>query len=60
MSVKIDRYEIVDDKSPMMKVYDNKLQRTIATVNINDKEHNIALAQIVLDELNTGHYEEEV
>ena len=59
MSVKIDRYEIVDDKSPMMKVYDNKLQRTIATVNINDKEHNIALAQIVLDELNTGHYEEE-
>ena len=59
MSVKIDRYEIVDDKSPMMKVYDNKLQKTIATVNINNKEYNIALAQILLDELNTGHYEEE-
>ena len=60
MSVKIDRYEILGDKSPMMKVYDNKLQKTIASVSTNDKEHNMSLAQIILDELNTGHYEEEV
>ena len=76
MTVKIDRYEIIEKESPKVVIYDNKLQMSIASpkVVIYDnklqmsiasiytkvKEHNMSLAQIILDELNTGHYEEEV
>lgn len=59
MSVKIDRYELKEDASPKIIVFDNKLQRNICSVNTLDKENNILLANILLDELNTGKYEEE-
>ena len=58
MSVKIDRYELIVKESKVV-IYDNKLQRSIASVYTNVKEYNMSLAQIILDELNTGHYEEE-
>lgn len=60
MSVKIDRYELKFEQSPKIIIFDNKLQMNIASVNTKDKENNVSLAQILLDELNTGHYEEEV
>ena len=60
MTVKIDRYEIIEKESPKVIIYDNKLQMSIASIYTKIKEYNIALAQIILDELNTGHYEEEV
>ena len=59
MTVKIDRYEIIVKESKIV-IYDNKLQMSIASIYTKVKEHNISLAQIILDELNTGHYEEEV
>lgn len=59
MSVKIDRYELNDEASPKIIVFDNKLQRNICSVNTLDKENNVLLANILLDELNTGKYEEE-
>ena len=59
MSVKIDRYELVVKESKVV-IYDNKLQMSIASIYTKVKEHNMCLAQIILDELNTGHYEEEV
>lgn len=58
MSVKIDRYELVVKESKVV-IYDNKLQMSIASIYTKVKEHNMSLAQIILDELNTGHYEEE-
>ena len=60
MSVKIDRYEIIEKESPKVVIYDNKLQMSIGSIYTKVKEHNMSLAQIILDELNTGHYEEEV
>ena len=60
MSVMIDRYELNDEASPKIIVFDNKLQRNICSVNTLDKENNILLANILLDELNTGKYEEDV
>lgn len=60
MSVKIDRYELKFEQSPKIIIFDNKLQMNIASVNTKDKENNVSLAQILLDELNTGNYEEEV
>ena len=60
MTVKIDRYEIIEKESPKVVIYDNKLQMSIASIYTKVKEHNMSLAQIILDELNTGHYEEEV
>lgn len=59
MTVKIDRYELVIKESKVV-IYDNKLQMSIASIYTKVKEHNMSLAQIILDELNTGHYEEEV
>ena len=59
MSVKIDRYELIVKESKVV-IYDNKLQMSIASVYTNVKEYNMSLAQIILDELNTGNYEEEV
>ena len=59
MSVKIDRYELVVKESKVV-IYDNKLQMSIASIYTKVKEYNMSLAQIILDELNTGHYEEEV
>ena len=59
MSVKIDRYELIVKESKVV-IYDNKLQMSIASIYTKVREHNMSLAQIVLDELNTGHYEEEV
>ena len=59
MTVKIDRYEIIEKESPKVVIYDNKLQMSIASIYTKVKEHNMSLAQIILDELNTGNYEEE-
>ena len=59
MTVKIDRYELVVKESKVV-IYDNKLQMSIGSIYTKVKEHNMSLAQIILDELNTGHYEEEV
>ena len=58
MTVKIDRYELVVKESKVV-IYDNKLQMSIASFYTKVKDNNLSLAQIVLDELNTGHYEEE-
>ena len=60
MTVKIDRYEIIEKESPKVVIYDNKLQMSIASIYTKVKEYNMSLAQIILDELNTGNYEEEV
>ena len=59
MSVKIDRYELIVKESKVV-IYDNKLQMSIASIYTKVKDHNMSLAQIILDELNTGNYEEEV
>ena len=59
MSVKIDRYELKFEQSPKIIIFDNKLQMNIASVNTKNKDNNVSLAQILLDELNTGHYEED-
>lgn len=59
MTVKIDRYELIVKESKIV-IYDNKLQMSIASIYTKVKEHNMSLAQIILDELNTGNYEEEV
>ena len=59
MTVKIDRYEIIVKESKVV-IYDNKLQMSIASIYTKVKDHNMSLAQIILDELNTGHYEVEV
>ena len=59
MSVLIDRYVVDVEQSPRVLIYDKKLERTICSVNTLDKENNVALANILLDELNTGRYEEE-
>lgn len=59
MSVLIDRYVLNLENNPKVLIYDKKLERTICSVNTLDKENNVALANILLDELNTGRYEEE-
>lgn len=59
MSVKIDRYELKFEQSPKIIVFDNKLQRNICSVNMLDRDNNVLLATILLDELNTGKYEDE-
>lgn len=59
MSVKIDRYSLSDEASPKIIIFDNKLQRNICSVNTLNRENNVLLANILLDELNTGKYEEE-
>ena len=59
MTVKIDRYELIVKESKIV-IYDNKLQMSIASIYTKIKDHNMSLAQIILDELNTGHYEVEV
>ena len=58
MSVKIDRYELIVKESKVV-IYDNKLQMSIASIYTKVKDHNMSLAQIILDELNTGNYEED-
>ena len=57
MTVKIDRYELIVKESKVV-IYDNKLQMSIASIYTKIKDHNMSLAQIILDELNTGNYEE--
>lgn len=59
MSVLIDRYVVNDEQSPKVLIYDKKMERIIGSVNTLDKENNVALANILLDELNTGKYEED-
>lgn len=59
MSVLIDRYVLNLENSPRVLIYDKKLERNIGSVNTLDKEINVALANILLDELNTGRYEED-
>jgi len=60
MSVKIDRYELKFEQSPKIIVFDNKLQRNICSVNTLDRDNNVLLATILLNELNTGNYEEDI
>ena len=57
MSVKIDKYRLIDEKSPKIIIYDNELQRNIISVNTIDVDNNLALAEMILEELNTGKYE---
>lgn len=57
MSVKIDKYRLIDEKSPKIIIYDNELQRNIISVNTVDVDNNLALAEMILEELNTGKYE---
>ena len=59
MSVLIDRYVLNLENSPKVLIYDKKLERVICSVNTLDRENNVALANILLDELNTGKYEED-
>lgn len=59
MSVLIDRYVLNLENSPKVLIYDKKLERVICSVNTLDRENNVALGNILLDELNTGKYEEE-
>ncbi len=60
MSVKIDRYDLKFEQSPKIIVFDNKLQRNICSVNTLDRDNNVLLATILLNELNTGNYEEDI
>lgn len=59
MTVQIDRYELNEEQSPKIIIFDNKLQKTICSLNTLVKDYNLALAGILLDELNTGKYEED-
>ena len=59
MSVQIDRYVIYEEQSPRVIIYDRELERNICGITTLNRENNIALANILLDELNTGKYEEE-
>jgi len=59
MSVLIDRYVLNLENSPKVLIYDKMLERVICSVNTLDRENNVALGNILLDELNTGRYEEE-
>lgn len=60
MSVKIDRYELKFEQSPKIIVFDNMLQRNICSVNMLDRDNNVLLVTILLNELNTGNYEEDI
>lgn len=63
MVVKVDKYYVVNDGNrenhvsiiDQTKIFD----RTIAEFATSSKEVNMLLANLVLDELNTGKYEEE-
>lgn len=59
MSVQIDRYELNGEQSPKILVLDKKTNSFICSLNTVNKEYNLALANILLDELNTGKYEED-
>jgi hypothetical protein len=59
MSVLIDRYVLNLENSPKVLIYDKKLERVICSVNTLDRKNNVALGNILLDELNTGRYEED-
>lgn len=59
MSVKNDKYVLKFEQSPKVIIFDNMLQRNICSVNTLNKENNEVLAEILLNELNTGKYEEE-
>jgi len=59
MSVLIDRYVLNLENSPKVLIYDKMLERVICSVNTLDRENNVALGNILLDELNTGRYEED-
>ena len=55
--VKIDKYVIVDEKSPRYMIYDNSIQKHIVSVNTLNRDDNLLLAEMILEELNTGKYE---
>jgi hypothetical protein len=57
--VMIDKYVVKDEKSPRIIIFDNELQKSICSFNTLNVEWNRALADILLDELNTGKYEDE-
>ncbi len=59
MTVQIDRYVIYETQGPKIVIYDKELERNICSVNTLNRENNVALANILLDELNTGKYEEQ-
>ena len=56
-TVKIDKYVLKTEKSPKIIIFDNELQKNIVSVNTLVAENNLALAQMILLELNTGKYE---
>ena len=56
-TVKIDKYVLKTEKSPKIIIFDNELQKNIVSVNTLIAENNLALAQMILLELNTGKYE---
>ena len=56
-TVKIDKYVLKEEKSPKIIIFDNELQKNIVSVNTLVAENNLALAQMILLELNTGKYE---
>lgn len=65
MTVKMDRYEIVIDdymygskNGKCVGIKDNKKYEIIASFDTTNKEMNLKFAQMILDELNTGKYEE--
>lgn len=62
MTVKIKRYEIIDDlyhsrTGKGIGIYDFLTNRVIISFDTNNKELNQLFAGIMLTELNTGNYE---
>ena len=59
MSVKIDKYIIVDNCHEGVDVVDQTriMHRYIVGINTGSKDVDMILAQLCLDELNTGKYE---
>ena len=63
MTVKINRYEIIDDiylpgESTGKAIYDFLTHQIIISIRTNNTELNQIFAEILLNELNTGNYEE--
>ena len=63
MTVKMDRYEIIENSryissKTSVGIKDNKKFEVIASFETPNKEVNIKFAKIILDELNTGKYED--
>jgi len=65
MTVKMNKYEIVNDdhiygsrSGKSVGIQDNKEYKIIASFDTSSKETNMKFAKMILDELNTGKYEE--